>query len=89
MFAGYSLGRARGFDAARGSASFDAPARPPPAQTVVLVLLGAGALAASLALQGEGVRIPAPARLDELAGRAEAAAVDRAEAIATERTSES
>ncbi len=87
MFAGYSLGRTSGFDDARDSASFDAPARPPIAQTAVLVLLGASALAAALALQGEGVRIPAPARLDELTSRAEAAAVDRAEAIATERSS--
>jgi len=38
-----------------------------------------------LALQGSGVRIPVPARLDDLTARAEKAAVERAERAATGR----
>lgn len=50
-------------------------------QAVVLVLLGGIAIgAAGLLADGRSVRIPIPARLDELAGRAERAAIDRAEA---------
>jgi hypothetical protein len=55
----------------------------------VLTVLGAGALVSALLLQGgsETVRIPTPARLDELAGRAEQAAVQRAERLASEKNS--
>lgn len=54
-------------------------------QTVVLVILAAGSLAAAAALGGRaGVKIPTPARLEELVGRAEQAAVQRAEQIAAE-----
>jgi hypothetical protein len=54
----------------------------------VLAVLGTGALLGALLLQGgpETVRIPTPARLDDLAGRAESAAVDRAEKIADEQS---
>jgi hypothetical protein len=83
MFAGYSWGRASGFDAARGAGDIDAPRRPSAIQPVVLATLGLGAFAVAVALGGpEGVRIPRPARLDELAGRAEATAVQRAERAA-------
>jgi hypothetical protein len=52
---------------------------------VVLVILAAGSLAAAAALGGRsGVKIPTPARLEELVGRAEQAAVQRAEQIADE-----
>ena len=54
------------------------------AQPIVLVVLAAGSLAAAGALGGKGVRIPTPARLEELVGRAENAAVERAEQIAAE-----
>jgi hypothetical protein len=82
LFAGYSWGRASGFDAGR-RADVDAPRHPGLLQPIVLAVLGAGALAAALALGGpEGIRIPTPARLDELAGRAESTAVQRAERAA-------
>ncbi|MGH2702741.1 MAG: hypothetical protein ACRDJ2_13325 [Actinomycetota bacterium] len=80
LFAGYSWGRSSGYSAGRSADEIDAPAEPSSVQTIVLTLLGAGSLGAALLLQGgpESVRIPTPARLDELAGRAESAAVDRA-----------
>jgi TRAP-type C4-dicarboxylate transport system permease small subunit len=85
VFAGYSAGRRSGYDAGLQAAEEAPPRRPAVAQTVVLSLLGLGALAAAVALQGGGdVRIPTPARLDELAGRAESAALQRAEELAAE-----
>ncbi|MDQ3963130.1 MAG: hypothetical protein M3277_04345 [Actinomycetota bacterium] len=49
------------------------------AQAIVLGVLAAGAWAAAwLLADGRGVRIPTPARLDELAGRAEEAAISKA-----------
>jgi hypothetical protein len=55
-------------------------------QTVVVLLLAAIGLVAAWSLSdGLDVRIPAPARLDELAGRAERAAIDRAEEHAIRR----
>jgi hypothetical protein len=78
VFAGYSWGRADGFDRGRSAADVDAPSEPSAAQTVALVLLGAVALGGALALQGPGgVRIPSPARLEELSGRAEEARLER------------
>jgi hypothetical protein len=86
VFAGYSAGRRSGFDAGARSDEAGPPRKPPVSQTIVLSLLGLGALAGSVALQGRGdVRIPTPSRLDELAGRAESAAVQRAEEFATEK----
>ena len=83
MFAGYSLGRASGFDDGRRADEVGGPARPSAVQVIVLAVLGAGALAGAYLLGGRsGVRIPTPARLDELAGRAETAAVERAERTA-------
>jgi hypothetical protein len=80
MFAGYTWGRADGYDAGRRSTEVGGPARPSAVQVLVLCALGLGALAGAYALGGPGgVRIPSPARLDELAGRAEATAVERAE----------
>ena len=79
VFAGYSWGRASGFDEARKADALDAPREPSRVQTLVLALLGAGAIAAAFALQdGSGVRLPTPARLEELAGRAENTAIRRA-----------
>jgi len=89
VFAGYSWGRSSGYDAGRRAGRIDAPARPSATQTVVLIVLGAGALAGAFVLQGDGsVRLPTPARLDELSGRAERAAVERAGKIAEERSGE-
>jgi hypothetical protein len=82
IFAGYSWGRASGFDAGRRD-DVDAPRRPSALQPVVLAVLGAGALVVALGLGSpDGIRIPTPARLDELAGRAESTAVQRAERAA-------
>ncbi len=79
MFAGYSLGRVHGYEEARAH-PLDRPRRPGVAQPLVLVTLaGISLVAASLLQQGSGVRLPVPARLDELAGRAENAAIERAE----------
>jgi TRAP-type C4-dicarboxylate transport system permease small subunit len=85
IFAGYSLGQVNGYEQGRRIDSLSAPKPPPAAKTVVLTLLGMGALVAAVLLQGqEGVRLPVPARLEELTGRAEAAA-GRAE-VASEDT---
>jgi hypothetical protein len=78
-YAGYSLGLVRGFESGRRATDLDPPRPPSLVQTVVVAALGAGALGAALALQGGGVRAPTPARLEELSGRAQAAAIGRAE----------
>lgn len=79
-WAGYSLGRAAGFDDGRRADALESPRPPSTSETVVLAGLGLGALVAAFALGGGGAaRIPTPARLDELSGRAEAAAIDRAQ----------
>ena len=89
LFAGYSAGRSSGYDAGvRSTEEESAPRKPSPAQTIVLSVLAVGALAGAYVLGGpEGVRIPTPARLDELAGRAESAALQKAEELAAEKTS--
>lgn len=85
LFAGYSWGRSSGYDAGTRAGEIDAPRSPSGVQTVVLSVLGLAALGGALVLQGDGtVKIPTPARLDELAGRAERQAIERAEQIATE-----
>ena len=83
MFAGYALGRARGYDEGKQAGDLGTPTEPSLAEVVVPALLGLGALGGALILQGQGgIRMPTPARLEELAGRAEQAAIDRAEAVA-------
>lgn len=84
IFAGYSWGRVSGYEAGKRAEAIDAPSSPSTGQPIVLTLLGTGALLAALMLQGgpETVRIPTPARLDELAGRAEKTAVENAERVA-------
>ena len=78
MFAGYSLGRVHGYEAAIED-PLDRPRRPSFVQPLVLLTLGGLSLVAAAVLQeGSGVRLPVPARLDELAGRAEEAAIERA-----------
>jgi hypothetical protein len=85
LFAGYAWGRSSGYDAGVRSGDIDAPRPPSGAQTFVLSILGLAALGGALFLQGDGtVRIPTPARLDELAGRAELQAIERAEQAAGE-----
>ena len=81
MLAGYSLGRVKGFDEGRAATRVGAPAAPSAAKSVVIAVLGLGALGAAVLLQGQGgVRLPVPARLEELTGRAESTAIERAEA---------
>ncbi|MEA2510456.1 MAG: hypothetical protein QOG21_2538 [Actinomycetota bacterium] len=81
MLAGYSQGRATGFQQGRAASQVGAPASPSSSKTVVIVILGFGALGAAVLLQGQaGVRLPVPARLEELTGRAESVAIERAEA---------
>lgn len=87
LFAGYAWGRSSGYEAGTRAGDIDAPGRPSTVQTIVLSILGLGALGGALLLQGDGtVRIPTPARLDELAGRAEQQAIERAEQVAGEGT---
>jgi hypothetical protein len=88
LAAGYSWGQAAGYEDGQRSDELGAPSPPSATQVVVLALLGVGSLVGALLLQGgpETVRIPTPARLEELAGRAESAAVDRAEKIADEQS---
>ena len=83
IFAGFALGRSRGYDEGREAGDLGAPAEPSLAEVVVPALLGLGSLAGALILQGQGgIRMPTPARLEELAGRAEQAAIEKAEAVA-------
>lgn len=79
MFAGYSYGRAAGYSDGRAAGTVDAPRPPSLVQTVVLVALGGIALGAAVTLNhGPGVRVPTPARLEALAGRAERVVAERA-----------
>ncbi|HYP22789.1 MAG TPA: hypothetical protein VEV43_04380 [Actinomycetota bacterium] len=90
LFAGYAWGRSAGYDAGSRSGEIDAPREPSGAQTLVLGILGLAALGGAVILQGDGtVRIPTPARLDELAGRAERQAIERAEKAAETPPAES
>ncbi|HEX2196574.1 MAG TPA: hypothetical protein VHJ76_06575 [Actinomycetota bacterium] len=85
LFAGFAWGRSSGYDAGARAGEIDAPREPSPALTIVLAVLGLVALGGAVVLQGDGtVRIPTPARLEELAGRAERQAIERAEQIAGE-----
>jgi hypothetical protein len=85
VFAGYSFGRQAGYADGRQAEQIDAPPEPSRIQAVVLVILGGVALGgASLLSAGGAVRIPTPARLDDLAGRAESVALQRAEEAAAE-----
>jgi hypothetical protein len=81
LVAGYQWGRADA-DESGGDGS---PA-PSAMQVVALAVLGTAAFGAAIALQGRGgIRIPTPARLEELAGRAETVAIERAEQAAAEK----
>ncbi len=80
MFAGYSFGRVAGYEMAQRGDPLAGPRPPSLAQPVVLVILGGLSITAAAALQaGSGVKLPTPARLDDLAGRAEREAIERAE----------
>ena len=79
-YAGYSYGWQRGYEDGRRADRIDAPRPPSATQTAVLVVLGVATLGGAFLLQSGGApRTPTPARLEELAGRAERTAVERAE----------
>lgn len=83
LFAGFALGRSSGYDEGKRSDELGAPSEPGVVEVVVPALLGIGALVGALLLQGQGgIRMPTPARLEELAGRAERVAIDKAEEAA-------
>jgi hypothetical protein len=85
VFAGYALGRVAGYDDGRRADRLDSPQRPSAVQTVVLLALGGVALGAAASLgTGGPLRIPTPARLEELVGRAEGTAIRKAEEAASE-----
>ena len=87
-FAGYSYGKAAGYDLGARAGEIDAPREPSPVQAIVLVVLGVVAFGAATMLQGDStVRVPTPSRLDELAGRAEQVAIDKAEEVAKSQSS--
>lgn len=87
-FAGYAYGRADGYDAGKQASAIDAPREPSPVQAVVLVVLAGVAFGAATLLQENStVRVPTPSRLDELAGRAEKVAIERAEEVAKTQSS--
>jgi hypothetical protein len=67
-FAGYSYGVRAGFDdGTEASEALSAPRSPAMSQTVVLIVLGLGALGGAVGLQTEGgVRLLTPARLREM-----------------------
>lgn len=82
-FAGYSYGRVDGYEAGKRASDLDPPRPPSIVQPVALIVLGALALTGAALLQeGSTVRMPTPARLDDLAGRAEQSAIERAEELA-------
>lgn len=83
VFAGYSFGRSAGYTDGIRAGEIDAPSKPSSVQAVVLVVLGGVCLVSGMLLSAGGtVRIPSPARLEEMAGRAEAVALARAEEAA-------
>ena len=87
LFAGYSMGRASGIKTGRNGDGLSPPRSPSSAQTIVLSGLGLVALGGALLLQGPGVRVPTPARLDELTGKAQTAFEEKADSVLAERQS--
>jgi hypothetical protein len=84
LVAGYQWGRADGDEPGRGGIG-DEPRPPSAMQVVALTVLATAFFGVAIALQGRGgIRIPTPARLEELAGRAEKVAIQRAEQAAAE-----
>lgn len=70
VFAGYSWGRVAGIDEAQRIDEFDTPRAPSAAEVIVPAILGIGCLVGAFLLQaGPGVRLPTPARLEQMRGR--------------------
>lgn len=87
-FAGYSYGRVDGYEAGQRSSEIDAPREPSAMQPIVLVVLGGIAFGAAVLLQERSaVRIPTPAKLDDLTQRAEQVAIEKAEEVAQSQSS--
>ena len=83
LFAGYGLGKSAGYDEGRRAGDIGGPEEPSLAAVIVPALLALGALTGALYLQGQGgIRMPTPARLDELAGRAEQVAIEKVQGAA-------
>lgn len=81
VYAGFAAARVSGSEQ---NVAIDAQPAPSIMQPVALGVAAVIALVVAALLGGRrGVRLPTPARLDELAGRAERVAVERAEAVAT------
>ena len=82
-FAGYSYGRIDGYETGVRAGEIDSPREPSLAQPIVLVVLSGIAFGAAVLLQERStVRIPTPAKLDELTQRAEQVAIEKAEEVA-------
>ncbi len=84
VFAAYSFKEVVSFDPPPDGAAIDAPREPSVVQPLVLGVLGFIFLTGGVLLGGRTVRIPTPARLEELVGRAESVALERAEQAAKE-----
>lgn len=80
-FAAVALVDTIGFEPVR---AIDAPREPSLVQPVVLTVVGAIFLGGGLLLGGRTVRVPTPARLEELVGRAESVALEKAEQASRE-----
>lgn len=84
VFAGFGWGKRTGYDEGRRAGDLGGPARTSLGEVVVPAALALAFLGGAFLLQGRGgLRMPSPARLEELARRAEQAAVDRAERAAS------
>lgn len=88
VFAAFSFQDLVRFDPAQDAGSFDSPRAPSVVQPLVLLAIGSVFLAGGILLGGRTVRVPTPARLEELVGRAESVALERAEDAAKEQRPE-
>jgi hypothetical protein len=88
LFAGYGMGKKDGYSDGRRSGELGGPEQTSTGEVVVPAGLALLFLAGAFYLQAQGgLRMPSPARLDELAGRAEQVALEKAEEVAeTQRT---
>lgn len=88
VLAGFAFENVVTFVPAAGDGAIDAPREPSLVQPLVLVVIGLIFLGGAALLGWRTVRIPTPARLEELVGRAESVAVERAEEAAKEQLPE-
>ena len=88
VLAGFTFENVASFQPVTDGGALDAPREPSLVQPVVLVVLAAIFLGGASLLGGRTVRIPTPARLEELVGRAESVALERAAEAAKEQEPE-